>query len=99
MRSYTSGKVVNNMKAKTYKYVIELKREFWPRKIANALMNTRDFDRILVSVQDMQNDTHIYGDTYRIHWDGLCVRRRKAFDVTSGANVCEACLSELKQRR
>jgi hypothetical protein len=50
---------------KTYQYTITLKREIWPRKLADVLENT-ELREALVSVKDLQKDTHMYGDTYVI---------------------------------
>ena len=62
-------------KQRYYKYVITLDEPLWPRKIADALMYRCDLAPYLLSVTDLQNDTHIYGDTYVI--DGRYVRPRK----------------------
>lgn len=49
-----------------YKYVITLDTPIWPRKIVDDLSYTPGLFPHLVSVTDLQNDDHIYGDTYRI---------------------------------
>jgi hypothetical protein len=38
----------------------------WPRKLADELSYARGIFPHLVSVTDLQNDGHIYGDTYKI---------------------------------
>jgi hypothetical protein len=50
-----------------YKYVITLDRPMWPRKLADDLSLVPGLDEHLVSVTDLQNDSHIYGDTYIVH--------------------------------
>jgi hypothetical protein len=56
------------MKRKTFKYVIELDRPVWPRKIAEDILWPRGkvYNANLISVKDLQNKTHIYGDTYKV---------------------------------
>ena len=49
---------------KTYKYIIELSKPVWPRHIVDETGNGKIRDAKLLSVKDLQNDTHIYGDTY-----------------------------------
>ena len=49
-----------------FRYIIELDTPFWPRKLADELMNVRSIAPRLVGVTDLQNDTHIYGATYSI---------------------------------
>jgi hypothetical protein len=49
-----------------YKYVITLDTPMWPRKIADELSYARSIDAHLVGVTDLQNDGHMYGDTYTI---------------------------------
>jgi hypothetical protein len=61
------GGTMKQKKRKTYKYVIELRRPMWPRKIVDDLSRTTDVFPVLKSVTDLQNDTHIYGATYRVH--------------------------------
>jgi hypothetical protein len=51
-------------KKQYYKYVITLDSPMWPRKIADELSFARDIEARLISVTDLQNDSHIYGDTY-----------------------------------
>jgi hypothetical protein len=48
-----------------YKYVITLDSPLWPRKLADELSFT-GLHAHLVAVTDLQNDGHIYGDTYRV---------------------------------
>ena len=53
-------------KKRYYKYMITLNAPMWPRKIADELSFARGVDAHLVSVTDLQNAGHIYGDTYRV---------------------------------
>ncbi len=53
-------------KKQHYTYSIELDIAQWPRKLADELMNNADLAAHLVSVTDLQNDTHSYGATYAI---------------------------------
>jgi hypothetical protein len=59
------------MKRKTYKYVIELDRPVWPRKIAESIMWPHIVvyrDAKLLSVKDLQYKKHFYGDTYTVSY-------------------------------
>ena len=49
-----------------YTYVITLDTPLWPRKIVDDLSYAPGLFPHLVSVTDLQNDGHIYGDTYRV---------------------------------
>jgi hypothetical protein len=55
-------------KRKTYQYTITLTKPMWPRKLVDALMRGELSD-VLVAVKDLQNDSHMYGDTYAIEKD------------------------------
>ncbi len=48
-----------------YKYVLTLDTPLWPRKLADELSFT-GLHGHLVAVTDLQNDGHIYGDTYHV---------------------------------
>ena len=54
---------------KTYKYIIELSKPVWPRHIVDELVykTGKVRDAKLISVKDLQYDTHIYGDTYHVN--------------------------------
>ena len=56
---------------KTYKYVIELDRPVWPRKIADSLMwpYGKVYNAKLLSVKDLQYKKHFYGDTYTVSYE------------------------------
>ncbi len=54
-----------------YKYVITLDTPIWPRKLADELSFARGISAHLVNVIDLQNDGHLYGDTYTIRPDEL----------------------------
>jgi hypothetical protein len=47
-----------------YKYMITLDAPLWPRKLADELSYASGIVAHLVSVTDLQNDGHAYGDTY-----------------------------------
>jgi hypothetical protein len=47
----------------TYKYIVYLKNPIFPRKLANELVNA---DLKVIKIKDLQNDTHIYGNTYHV---------------------------------
>lgn len=47
---------------KYYKYTLTLKDSIYPRHLADRLSCVRGVE--LVSIKDMQNNKHIYGDTY-----------------------------------
>ncbi len=49
-----------------YHYIITLDQPYWPRKLADELMNGTCFAPNIVSVTDVQNSSHIYGTTYRV---------------------------------
>ncbi len=49
-----------------YHYIITLDQPYWPRKLADELMNETHVAPKLVSVTDVQNSSHIYGTTYRV---------------------------------
>jgi hypothetical protein len=53
---------------KTYKYIIELSKPVWPRRIADEIYNSRGkiWDADLISVKDLQYKKHFYGDTYMV---------------------------------
>ena len=53
-----------------YQYIITLDKPYWPRKLADELMNETYFAPNLISVTDVQNDTHIYGPTYTVRDEG-----------------------------
>jgi hypothetical protein len=57
-------------KKKTYKYVIELDRPVWPRKIADSMMWPHGvvYNAKLLSVKDLQYKKHFYGDTYKVSY-------------------------------
>jgi hypothetical protein len=48
-----------------FQYVITTDNYFYPRKLADGLSYSPDFPH-MVSIRDLQNDNHIYGDTYEI---------------------------------
>jgi hypothetical protein len=48
-----------------YQYALTLDTPFWPRKLADELSFTGLHGHLL-AVTDLQNDGHIYGDTYRV---------------------------------
>jgi hypothetical protein len=54
---------MKNVEQKQYQYIITVKKPIWPRKLADILSYTELRDEI-VSIQDVQNDKHIYRDTY-----------------------------------
>ena len=62
-------------KQRYYRYVLTLDAPMWPRTIADELSFARGIHDRLVSVTDLQNDTHSYGATYRIR--GRCEHNRK----------------------
>jgi hypothetical protein len=47
-----------------YTYVLTLDAPLWPRKLADELSYAPGIFQHLVGVTDLQNDGHIYGDTY-----------------------------------
>ena len=53
---------------KTYKYIIELDKPVWPRKIAEDIcyLLGKIREAKLISVKDLQYDKHIYGDTFKV---------------------------------
>ena len=53
-------------KIRNYKYVIGLDAATWPRRLADELMSNADLAPHLVSVTDLQDDSHVYGETYTI---------------------------------
>jgi hypothetical protein len=66
-------------KHKIYQYTITLTKQIWPRKLADILSST-EIAETLVAVTDEQNDTHIYGDTYK-------VGHARDFDLTRTSRV------------
>ena len=52
---------------KNYKYVIEVDKPLWPRKLADEAVNA--LGGHVISVTDLQNDGHIYGATYMVDQD------------------------------
>ena len=56
-------------KTKNCTYMITLDAPMWPRKIADELSFAHGIHEHLVSVTDLQNDTHIYGATYSVSKD------------------------------
>jgi hypothetical protein len=56
-------------KKQNYKYVITLDSPLWPRKLADELSYAPGIFEHLVSVTDLQNDGHMYGDTYTVRDD------------------------------
>jgi hypothetical protein len=86
------------MKKRTYKYVIELRQPMWPRKLVESLSYSRDIFGALVSVTDMQNDTHIYGATYIVAKDDeitICTLCKKMRALVSGGNICRECVDSI----
>ncbi len=59
------------IKKKTYKYVIELDRPVWPRKIADSIMWRYGvvYNAKVLSVKDLQYKKHFYGDTYKVSYE------------------------------
>ena len=57
-------------KKKYYKYIIETDEPVWPRKLAEDLDYKTRVAGHVISVTDLQNDAHIYGDTYHIQDQG-----------------------------
>jgi hypothetical protein len=53
-------------KQRYYRYIITLDMPMWPRKLADDLSFAPTVNGHLLSVTDLQNDTHAYGDTYVI---------------------------------
>ena len=51
-------------KQRNYRYVIEVDKPLWPRKLADELEYT--LGGHVISVTDLQNDGHIYGSTYHV---------------------------------
>ena len=49
-----------------YKYIIETDTPVWPRHIADELMRSERFSPTLLTVTDLQSDSHVYGATYTI---------------------------------
>ncbi len=48
-----------------YKYVLTLDEYVWPRHLADELSQLPSFKHF-ISITDLQNNTHAYGDTYII---------------------------------
>ncbi|HEV2126349.1 MAG TPA: hypothetical protein VGW38_26630 [Chloroflexota bacterium] len=61
-----------------YTYILETDAPVWPRHIADELMASTRFASTLIRVTDLQNDGHIYGDTYSI--EGRYVRPARRGD-------------------
>ena len=61
-----------------YKYVLTLDTPLWPRKLADELSFAPGIFQTLVSVTDLQNDGHIYGDTYQVKGDRMSSTRQAA---------------------
>ena len=62
--------VVKQQKAvqqQRYYYVIALEKQWCTRKLVNELSFARGVFEELVSVTDLQNDSHIYGATYEVY--------------------------------
>lgn len=51
---------------KRYQYILTLDFPIWPRKLADELSFAPGVAKHLVSVTDLQNSAHIYGDTYDV---------------------------------
>ena len=49
-----------------FTYILTTDQYFWPRQLADTLSFSPDFNHF-VSIKDLQNDTHYYGDTYTIN--------------------------------
>ncbi len=56
-------------KQKTYKYVLELTEPIYPRRLADELSFCKGIFNLLVRIIDMQNKSHIYGNTYTVNHD------------------------------
>ena len=61
---------------KTYKYVIELSKPVWPRKIAESVMWPHGvvYNAKLLSVKDLQYKKHFYGDTYKVFYVDILIK-------------------------
>ena len=46
-----------------YTYVIYLKHPIFPRHLADELVNA---GLEVIKIKDLQNDTHMYGNTYQV---------------------------------
>ena len=59
-------------KKKIYKYVIELDRAVWPRKIADSIMWPYGvvYNAKVLSVKDLQYKKHCYGNIYKVSHEG-----------------------------
>jgi hypothetical protein len=57
---------MNMKQQKTYRYIITLTVPIWPRKLADELRFLPYIFKHLVSIKDLQNDTHVYGATYTV---------------------------------
>jgi hypothetical protein len=51
---------------KVYRYIITLSQPLYPRKIADELSFATGIFPLIQSVIDLQEDGHIYGNTYVI---------------------------------
>jgi hypothetical protein len=93
-------------KTRNYTYVITIDTPMWPRKIADELSFARGIHEHLVSVTDLQNDTHIYGDTYYVREDDKIanmIRRGlplpKGWFPTEAPRSTQACTTVVRNRR
>jgi hypothetical protein len=67
-------------KKQNYTYVLTLDSPLWPRKLADELSYAPGIFQTLVSITDLQNDGHSYGDTYAIE-------RRTERPLTKGGDT------------
>lgn len=64
-------------KRKTYKYIIELTEEEWPRYLADKMTMFSPFAKTLVSIQDCQRSDHWYGENGKSQSDTYIVGREE----------------------
>ena len=96
---------------KTYKYVIELDKPVWPRKIADSVMyhSGKVYNATLLSVKDLQYKKHFYGDTYKVAYEddpklmlgfacnkcGESLNMKTMKNTPDGALYCPECFQRL----
>jgi hypothetical protein len=74
-----------NTKRHYYRYIITLDKPMWPRTLVDELSFAGGIHPHLISVTDLQNDTHVDGRTYDTReGDYLANRRRRGLSVPAG---------------